>query len=74
MRGERLLSLGLIVLFICLFRVPESTGKTIAVFPLLDLSTGPNGVNYPLSEQVSRVVAEHGFELVDELLMLLFQA
>jgi hypothetical protein len=54
----------LVVLFFCLFRVPPVTSATIAVFPLLDLTRGPNGVNYPLSEEVSRVVAERGFEMI----------
>jgi len=64
--GTRVLTGGLLVLCICLFRVPVTTAQTIAVFPLLDLTTGPNGVNYPLSEQVNRIVAEHGFEVIDD--------
>ncbi len=40
--------------------------RTIAVFPLLDLSVGPNGVNFTLSEEVRRRVAALGAELVDE--------
>ncbi len=57
---------SVIILFICLFRSGIGYGQTIAVFPLLDLTNGPNGVNYTLSEQVSRVVAEHGFELITD--------
>ncbi len=42
------------------------TGQLIAVFPLLDLSRGPNGINYTISEQTLQAISERGFTVVDE--------
>lgn len=44
----------------------SATAQTLAFFPLLDLSLGPNGVNYVLSDHVHREVRTLGFEMVSE--------
>ncbi|BCO10274.1 hypothetical protein GF1_26500 [Desulfolithobacter dissulfuricans] len=41
-------------------------GQTIALFPLLDLTIGANGVNLELTSQLRRQLEERNFELVDE--------
>lgn len=52
----------LMLLFCC----QCATAQTLAFFPLLDLSLGPNGVNYALSDHVQREVRALGFEMVGE--------
>ncbi|WP_457573207.1 hypothetical protein [Desulfolithobacter sp.] len=41
-------------------------GQTIALFPLLDLTIGANGVNQALTAQLRRQLTERNFDLVDE--------
>jgi hypothetical protein len=55
--------------FCCLmlqFCCQGAMARTLAFFPLLDLSLGPNGVNYVLSDHVHREVETLGFEMVSE--------
>lgn len=56
-----------IVLAFCLLTaVPcQATAQTIAVFPLLDLSKGKNGVNYVLTDYIRHQTSLRGYRIVD---------
>jgi hypothetical protein len=68
-RGNRFIPAGggiLILLAVLLFVTwgGSAAARTLAVFPLLDLTVGPNGTNTALTEHVRRESTELGFELV----------
>lgn len=49
-----------------LFCCGSASCQTLAVFPLLDLTVGPNGTNPLLTGYIRREAEVRGFELVDE--------
>jgi TolB-like protein len=55
-----------IFFIICLLTVPFSAGaQTVAVFPLLDLSKGKNGVNYVLTDSLRHQTSLRGYRIVE---------
>ncbi len=65
-KQERIPLSGLcLILFITLlFWTGMVSAKSIAFFPLLDLSEGPNGINSPLTERVRQELLSRGKKLI----------
>ncbi|MDH3392365.1 MAG: hypothetical protein OEL66_00025 [Desulfobulbaceae bacterium] len=62
---RRLLTLFLALFFILAWQNDtRAEGVKIAIFPLQDLSQGDDGVNWPLTDQLSHDLAEKGMEIV----------
>ena len=55
-----------LVAFFLLFWSLNASCRTVAVFPLLDLTIGTNGTNSLLTDSVRREMVARGFEVVDE--------
>ncbi len=43
-----------------------ATDQVVAIFPLLDLSKGPNGINHTISEHTLEAIKEQGYTVIDQ--------
>ncbi|MDW7772478.1 MAG: hypothetical protein SCH71_06250 [Desulfobulbaceae bacterium] len=65
-RSNRVFLAVLALLLLLPFWSRTAGGQTLAVFPLLDLTIGPNGINTVLTEHIRRETEARGFELIPE--------
>ncbi len=72
-KGEGICILGALILAIMIWAVPAYS-LTTAVFPLLDLSRGSNGVNFPLTDYLIKEIKDRGAVVVSRQAVISFMA
>jgi len=65
---------GFILLLLALLWSPTAMAEKIAVFPIEDLSQGPNGVDFALTEYLEKDLEARGLEVVSQEAVISFMA